>query len=167
MCDQNVQRQFEEMLRDHCAEYHNHKETMAHAALVIQLGLFAWIMMADVWPPKWVNDINIYIHMPKEWVTLAVYSLIWLTIFGYTMWQFLNRRRGALLVASLINNIKKGINYEPKDEITEKYFKKIEKQIKRKRFPWFPWSDFFICLGYILILILVWSKTLSKTLCDV
>ncbi len=158
MSVQNVHKQFEEMLRGHCAEYHNHKETMAHAAVVIQLGLFAWIIMADVWPPKWVNDVDIC--MSRRLVTFIVYLLMWFAISGYTVWQLWNRRKAAQLVASLLNNIKTKIKYEPKNEILEEYFDKILREIKPK---WFTKSDYFIFFGYLLILFLVGLKTFSKT----
>lgn len=153
MCDQNVHKQFEEMLREHCSEYHNHKETMAHAALVVQLGLFAWIMTTDVWPPKWVNDICI----SKEWGAFVGYLLIWLLIFWYTRWQLNNRKRAAKLVAALITCIKERIGYvQPQDEIITEYLSKLSEETKDKGF--FK-GELPIYFGHIIILILVILRT--------
>jgi hypothetical protein len=160
MCDQNAHKQFEEMLREHCAEYHNHKETMAHAALVVQLGLFAWIMTEDTWPPGWVNDV----YIPSKWVAFTGYFIIWLLILLYTGWQLWHRRRGAKLVAALLNSIRKKIDYEPQGKIIQGYFRSISEQIKDR---WYPKSDVFICLGSILILIFVFLRTLFNTSLDI
>jgi len=155
MCDQTVHRQFEEMLRGHCAEYHNHKETMAHAALVIQIGLFAWIMTKGT--PDWVEDISI----PKEWVFFLGYFIMWLLIFLYTVWQLNNRKRAAKLVATLITCIKERIGYvQPQDKIITKYFSKLSEETKGKGF--FK-GELPIYFGHIIILIFVFLKTVSNT----
>jgi hypothetical protein len=70
------------MLTGHCGQYHNHKETMAHAASVIQLGLFAWIMTKGT--PVWMKDVSIAndISISEEWVVFLGYSIIWLVHAG-------------------------------------------------------------------------------------
>jgi len=153
MCDQNAHRQFEEMLRGHCAEYHNHKETMAHAALVIQLGLFAWMITKGI--PEWVKDISI----PKEWAAFFGYFIMWLLIFSYTIWQLNRRKEAAKLVAALTNRITEEIRYvPPQDKIITEYLSKISRETEDKGF--FK-GELFIYAGHILILIFVILKTVS------
>jgi len=159
MCDQNAHKQFEETLREHCAEYHNHKETMAHSALVIQLGLFAWIMTKGT--PEWLKDIPISkdISIPKEWVFFSGYFIMWLLIFSYTIWQLNRRKEAAKLVAALTNRIKEELGYvPPQDKIITEYLSKISRETEDKGF--FK-GELFIYAGHILILIFVILKTVS------
>ncbi|MFC1544388.1 hypothetical protein ACFL4Y_03945, partial [Gemmatimonadota bacterium] len=63
MSDSNSrQSPFAELLKVRLAQqhsYHDHKETMAHAALLVGLVLLSAILSTKDWPPQWVPDVVI------------------------------------------------------------------------------------------------------------
>jgi len=91
MCDENElvnrAKQFAECLLSDNKIYHNHKETMAHACVVLEIALFGWIMSKDEWAI--VIDIG--------WIKfLLVLIGIWLPLHLYMRWELRNRRWSAI-----------------------------------------------------------------------
>ncbi|MCE9684000.1 hypothetical protein [Halomonas alkalisoli] len=74
--------------------YHHHKENMANAGFLIQMGLFSAIVTETVWPPSWVAEVT---QLPRLW-TFLVYFSLWYLIHYYTRWQLINKRLAAMYV---------------------------------------------------------------------
>jgi hypothetical protein len=68
--------------------YHNHKEIMAHAGLLVMLALCGGIISVKEWPPTWVPQL----HLSSEWVTFLLFFLLWLLLHIYIRWQLRHRR---------------------------------------------------------------------------
>lgn len=83
-------------------QYHNHKETLAHAAVVLQLGVLAAMIALD--PPK----EKCYC---EGWF-LVCYIIVWGVISVYAGWQLSKRHKAA-------NQIGKLIEYMSKNEKTD------------------------------------------------
>lgn len=103
-----------ELRLDHMQGYHDHKETMAHAALLVALAVAGFVLTSSEWPPKWVPPI----YIPAKWVALLGLTVVWLAIHWYLRWQLRNRRFAAQLDACLMNILRKWAVTQPsKDEI--------------------------------------------------
>jgi len=76
---------------DHIGRYHDHKETMAHAALLVALAMAGFVVTAANWPPTW---------LPK-WVAAVGLAVGWFLIHRYMHWQLGKRRAAAQLEACL------------------------------------------------------------------
>lgn len=103
-----------ELRLDHMQGYHDHKETMAHAALLVALAVAGFVLTASDWPPKWVPAI----YIPSKWVALLGLTIVWLMIHRYLRWQLRNRRGAAQLDACLMKILRKWAITQPSiDEI--------------------------------------------------
>ena len=103
-----------ELRLDHMQGYHDHKETMAHAALLVALAVAGFVLTSAEWPPKWVPPV----YIPAKWVALLGLTVVWLIIHWYLRWQLRNRRVAAQLDACLMNILRKWAMTQPsKDEI--------------------------------------------------
>ncbi len=78
--------------------YHDHKETMAHAAMLVTLALAAAVLSTTPWPPQWVPAFPI----PSKAVAFVGVAALWLFIHIYMRWQLRNRRVAAVYVAALL-----------------------------------------------------------------
>ncbi len=77
------------------SNYHHHKETMANAGFLAQMGLFGALITEAVWPPDWVSRVT---QLPNI-STFVVYFVLWYLIHYYTRWQLINKRIAAIYVA--------------------------------------------------------------------
>jgi hypothetical protein len=77
---------------------HDHKENMAHAAVVVTLGLAGAMVSAESWPPKWIEELCI----SGKAMALVGVVIPWLFIHVYMRWQLRNRRAAAIYVASFL-----------------------------------------------------------------
>jgi len=147
-------RKFVEMLRSHYSQYHNHKETMAHAAVILQIGLFVGIMSMKHWPPKWIPDICC---IPKEWFAFIGYILMWLLILLYVVWQLRRRNDARIRIYWQIDTLRKwAINSEPKTESRkrlEDLFGTLMTQRGPDKGPMFPEWLIYIASGLMLIMV--------------
>jgi len=107
--------------------YHNHKETMAHAVLAIQLAIFTWIISPNNWPPVWINDI----YISANCLSLIGFIILWIFTHIFIRWQLRNRRSSAIIQTAYINTIKTWINEIPSDEKLQPYYPRDN---KKKRF---------------------------------
>jgi small-conductance mechanosensitive channel len=82
----------------HVHSYHDHKETMAHAAILVTLALAAGVLSATPWPPQWVPTLRI---SSKAVAFVAVVAL-WLLIHIYMRWQLRKRRVAAVYYAAIL-----------------------------------------------------------------
>ncbi|MGH8749480.1 MAG: hypothetical protein ACREU5_10275 [Burkholderiales bacterium] len=94
---------------DQLQTYHNHKETMAHAALLVALAIAGFVLTSKDWPPEWVPPICI----SQQWVTFLGLAIIWFMIHWYMRWQLRRRRAAAQLVACLLILTRRWATYPP------------------------------------------------------
>jgi len=95
--DKNKNDDVKEFARTHWeqnAAYNAHKENMAYAGVLLQVGLFAGIMQMEQWPPSYVDC-----HTGLWLIGLGG---IWLLIHSFIGWQLMNRRVGAKRVGAAI-----------------------------------------------------------------
>ena len=71
--------------------YHNHKETMAHAALALLVGVMIALVSAKCWPPSWISN---------EGMAALGVSIVWFVFHVYIRWQLQNRRYAAAFTNS-------------------------------------------------------------------
>ncbi|MGA2092348.1 MAG: hypothetical protein ABSH16_02930 [Sedimentisphaerales bacterium] len=101
-----------ELMVSQTETYHNHKETMAHAGVLVQIALVAGLLSYNSpWPPTWVPTVTIYVSQ-QLFAALAFIS-IWLLIHVFVRWQLRNRRWAALSNAALVRTLQKWANTPP------------------------------------------------------
>ncbi|MFA5293102.1 MAG: hypothetical protein WC496_08725 [Phycisphaerae bacterium] len=91
--------------------YHHHKETMAHATVLIQLALVTALFN--------VNFKKLCYSDDKLWIFLS-YSIIWAIISFYMCWQFKMRRIAQWQVDKILEAIQ--VHYSPSNN-THKFIK--------------------------------------------
>jgi len=106
--DINVNEELAKELLAFKGQYHNHKESMAHAGLVVQIAIFSWIMLNE-WPPKWVPPFG---SISNKLVAIIGLSLIWVLLILYILWQLRNRK----ISARQVNDLIKALAVEPPSE---------------------------------------------------
>lgn len=83
--------------------YHNHKETMAHVGVAVQMAVFGAILVADTWPPSWVPSITI----DQRIVAAICIFGIWAFVHVFVRWQLRQRRVAASWYAAMITTLAK------------------------------------------------------------
>ena len=78
-------------------QYHNHKETMAHAALLIQIGILGLLIKMDS-----LASLSCCCKI----LVVVGYVAMWAIISWYMYWQLGNRQTAAEQVNELIEAIK-------------------------------------------------------------
>ena len=142
---QDNEMKFVSMLREHYANYHNHKETMSHAGLLVQLGLFTFIISLRKWPPTWCPDV----HVPSEWSAFIVYTFLWLLITLYIGWQLSNRREASEYIERHFDYFFNRLSVEERE--------RTKNMFSRKGTP--LCAEITMIIGCILILIIVFART--------
>jgi hypothetical protein len=142
MADNSME--FVKMLQGHYASYHNHKETMAHAGLLVQIALFAGVLSMNPWPPAWAYSIKDSIS--PQWITFIIYSFLWLIIGLFTCWQ-LKKRNDAQ------EFIKMQIEYLEKELVPENKQKKVGDLYSSKGSTWL--HVFLIIMANLIMLAIV------------
>ncbi len=99
--------------------YHNHKENMAHAALVLVLALAGAILSLDHWPPLWVPSIN----LPPKWIAFIGFLLVWGLGHRYIRWQLRNRRAAAIVYGGALRALSEWVKRDPCVNDLEPYSK--------------------------------------------
>ncbi|MCK4340217.1 MAG: hypothetical protein KAY37_00655 [Phycisphaerae bacterium] len=84
-------REFLTLRMEQMHSYHDHKENMAHAALLLNLGLVGAMLSADKAFPTWIGDKCVCSRMAGMLAILA----IWFLIHIYMRWQLRKRRIAA------------------------------------------------------------------------
>ena len=112
--EQNAERaeRVQEVLRlrqSRMQSYHDHKENMAHAGLLVVLGLTAWVISKGT--PDRVQQIN-------QWGKINMIGgivLLWFLLHAYIRWQLRNRRIAAAYDIALLQTLKHWVNNAPTD----------------------------------------------------
>jgi len=110
--------------------YHNHKENMANAGFLVQIGLFGAVITKNIWPPEWVARV---IQLP-ELATFLVYGMLWFLIHYYTRWQLINKRISAFYVAGFDQAFQEMITSDPQNIALEPYRKEAIAPSKWRNF---------------------------------
>jgi hypothetical protein len=113
----NRVKQLLELRMSQMQSYHNHKETMAHAALLVALAVSGAVISASSWPPSWVPSLSI----SNKVVTILIVTGIWLLIHVYMRWQLRNRRLAAQYVACLLKVLRDWAITPPTEEDLKPY----------------------------------------------
>ena len=82
---------------------HNHKETMAHAGVLVQLAVLAGVLSTASWPPPWIPELR----LAPRLVAGVGFVLAWLLVHVFVRWQLRNRRVHALFQAALLKTLQK------------------------------------------------------------
>lgn len=106
---------FLELRMSQMHSYHDHKETMAHATILVALAYVGAIISSTNWPPDWVTTVCVSSDVVAALGALAV----WFFIHVYMRWQLRNRRVAALYVACLLTILRQWANSPPSsDDLT-------------------------------------------------
>lgn len=97
--------------------YHDHKETMAHAALLVALAYVGAIASVQSWPPDWIPTVCAHRNVAAMIGAMAG----WLFIHVYMRWQLRNRRAAALYVACLLKVLRRWAHTPPTDPELKPY----------------------------------------------
>ncbi|MBI4189365.1 MAG: hypothetical protein HY525_02365 [Betaproteobacteria bacterium] len=97
--------------------YHNHKETMAHAAILVALAFVGAVLSSSQWPPQWIPPVQV----SSRGVAALGVTMIWLVIHVYMRWQMRNRRVAALYVACLLKVLRRWADTSPSEEELKPY----------------------------------------------
>jgi len=158
-------RRLVELLFSQTEAYHNHKETMAHAGVALQIALFVAIMSLNHWPPAWVPDIQLSARL----VTVLAFCLIWLLIHIFIRWQLRDRRSAALYSAGLLRTFRKWVNEPPSEADLQPYRGNTDSRSKVKILLdfLFPYPSGNIPLdvedeGYPIGIVQEWQSQKSK-----
>lgn len=102
---ERVDKLLEHLLADY-SSYHNHKENMAHAILLVQLAVFGAVASTSPWPPAWVSDVTVSFTISKNWLaSLAVFA-VWALSHFLLRWQLQRRRWAALRYAGTLRTVR-------------------------------------------------------------
>lgn len=106
-----------ELLLAQSETYHNHKETMAHAGVLLQIALVAGMVSVDPWPPSWVPEV----HISARVLIAVAFVALWLLIHVFVRWQLRNRRSAALTNAACLRTLRKWATTPPTDDDLKPY----------------------------------------------
>jgi hypothetical protein len=92
--------------------YHDHKETMAHAALLVQLAIAGGVLAMKPWPPTWVPALL----LSSKTLATTVVLIIGCFVHVYMRWQLQRRRTAALYVSTILKVLLEWGYRAPTDE---------------------------------------------------
>lgn len=128
--------------------YHNHKETMAHVGIAVQIAFCTGILTLRSWPPNWVGEVSIFgVSFSPRFLSFFGFVLIWMLIHWFIRWQLRHRRFAAVWDYGLIRTLRKWTFESPSlDDITP-YSQKKHKNVMKK-FP--KYSKLKIILDFFI-----------------
>lgn len=129
-------RPFLELMLGQSETYHNHKETIAHAGMALQLAFAAGIISVGTWPPDWVTEVR----LSPRFLSASAVAAIWFLIHVFVRWQLRNRRWAAFQNAALVRTLRRWAIETPAPEKLASY-----KQPNRQRA-----STFLTFLDYLV-----------------
>lgn len=97
--------------------YHNHKETMAHAAILVALAFVGAVLSSSPWPPQWIPPVQV----SSRGVAAVAVTIVWLVIHVNMRWQMRARRVAALYVACLLKVLRRWADTPPSEEELKPY----------------------------------------------
>jgi len=127
--NQRDMREYLDSLWNRYGRYHDHKENMAHSALVLQLTFVISVLIWEKWP--------LFCHLHHLWCLIGVF-FVWGILYFYAGWQ-LRLRHYAATVNTAIGRLRWNYNFKNKEENSPccaKFYNILHK------ISWFP---FFLC----------------------
>lgn len=115
-----------ELLLAQSETYHNHKETMAHAGVLLQIALIAGMVSVEHWPPPWVPDV----HVSARVIIAVAFVALWLLIHVFVRWQLRNKRSAALTNAAFLRTLRKWATTPPTDDDLKAYQVKNSQKLR-------------------------------------
>lgn len=76
--------------------YHNHKETMAHAGLLVMIAVVGGIASLETWPPKWMSALALKLNLDPHTIGIVAVVSFWVILHLYIRWQLRQRRWAAI-----------------------------------------------------------------------
>jgi len=114
--DKRVERaqKFLDHLLPEMDSYHNHKESMAHAGLLIMLAIGGGILSLDAWPPKWI-PLSL---LGSSRYSVASFGTVLLLVLChiYIRWQLRCRRAAAIMYNGALLALAEWVRREPTKE---------------------------------------------------
>ncbi len=98
--------------------YHDHKETMAHATMLVALAYVGAVFKSDPWPPEWIPESA---RILASIAALAVWMLIHVTM----RWHLQNRRVAAHYMECLLKTLRQWADEPPSDLAMKPYSEKV------------------------------------------
>jgi len=136
--------------------YHNHKETMAHAGVLLQVGLFSAIMKG------WLPGLKGSVEIPTRIMAGIVFVLIWLLIYTYIRWQLFNRELAAKQINEMIKALVEKLTKQGSEP--DSLDKAIQIQIdKGKGGEFGKWL--VLCSSHVMFVIVLLRLFYSKCRC--
>ena len=93
--------------------YHNHKESMAYAGLLVMLAICGGILSFHEWPPKWIPTP---FGLSNRSFTLICVFVLWLLGHIYIRWQLRYRRCAAITYNGALRALAEWVTREPTEE---------------------------------------------------
>ena len=87
--------------------YHDHKENLAHAAILVMGGMVGSILLTAPWPPKWIT------YTCPKLLAFIVFSFLWFLIHLYMRWQLRQRRSAAIMFSAATRKLTAWIEQPP------------------------------------------------------
>jgi hypothetical protein len=101
--------------------YHNHKESMAHAGLVVMFAICGGILSLNNWPPEWIPPFPLLKASHRFSVFLWI-TLLWLIIHIYVRWQLRYRRAAAVTYNGTLLALAEWVKREPSEKDLTPYY---------------------------------------------
>jgi hypothetical protein len=102
-----------EHLLEEMDSYHNHKENMVHAGILVMLLLCGGVFSTNQLP-KWI--LPTWLQMCSQEATFVGFLVIWWLLHIYIRWQLRRRRAAALTYNGTLSALSEWIKRNPKEE---------------------------------------------------
>jgi len=97
--------------------YHSHKETMAHAGLLVMLALLGGVLTANQWPPAWVPTLS----LSPRCVAFFGLAFTWFLLHIYVRSQLRYKRAAAITQAAAFRALAEWVAREPSGDDVQRY----------------------------------------------
>lgn len=123
--------------------YHDHKETMAHVGMAIQIAFCTGVITLQEWPPNWIGEFSILgLSVSPQLSSFCCLFSIWLLIHVFVRWQLRNRRYAAIKYSGLHRALGKWTFKSPKVEELVPYDPNKHIEIRNKFPKHTKWANF-------------------------
>lgn len=103
-------------LEQYYGSYHDHKETMVNAGILVQIGLFGAVITSN--PAASIEAIDVGflgVQLSGKFLAIVVYLGFWASIHAYVRWQLDKRAIAAILVKHMRIELLSWIDTPPED----------------------------------------------------
>ena len=100
--DLDKARPYFQQIEQQYASYHDHKENMANAGFLVQIGLFGAVVSQKEWVSPDAPSLNLLgVEVPAALPVVVVYFLLWILTHAYIRWQLDKRTTAAVYAAAI------------------------------------------------------------------